>query len=114
MITREGLTAPQPVKDPPSFPVTMPDDVPPEMLALVPAALDLIRECFPATKRVTGQMLSDPEIHDADLETSLDLQLLLEGTPEGVADAFDRFVSRWVSLVPFPQSHHISLSFMIL
>jgi hypothetical protein len=114
MITRESPPAPQPVKDPKSFPVTLPDDVPPEMAALVPMALDLIKECFPSTQQVTGTMLSDPEIDDAELENSLDLQLLLEGTPEGVADAFDRFVSRWVSMVPFPQSHHISLSFMIL
>jgi hypothetical protein len=114
MITRESPAAPQPVKEAIPFPVTLPDDVPSEMAALVPMALELIRECFPSTRQVTGTMLSDPEINDPELENSLDLQLLLEGTPGGVADALDRFVSRWVAMVPFPRSHQISLSFMIL
>jgi hypothetical protein len=86
----------------------VPDQAAAELL--LPTAEALAEECFADVrrKRVTWE---------ADAETGerwLELRLTVGGDGHDVAAAYDRYVARWVSAVPWPQHHWVRLSYELV
>jgi hypothetical protein len=73
-----------------TFSVSLPDDIPPAIRALVPRALPLIERHFPTVRRVEGIRGSDPEVGEIGSEW-LELRLALEGSVQEILDADSAF-----------------------
>jgi hypothetical protein len=77
--------------------------------AILPSAEALVRSCFLDVQGRQATFESDPETG----EQWIELRLTIKGTPAEVADAFDRYVSKWVAAVPWPQHNLVRLSYAI-
>lgn len=96
-----------------TLPVSLPDDIPPAIVPLVPTALAMIERHFPAARRVEGVMGSDPEVGDIGSEW-LELRLAVEGSVQELLHADSAFAKEWVAAVPFPEHLLIHLFFKFL
>jgi hypothetical protein len=77
--------------------------------SLLPAAEALAVECFQDVRQRLVECQSDPET----AEQWIELRLTVSGTPEEVANAYDRYVARWVAAVPWPNHNWVRLCYII-
>jgi hypothetical protein len=92
------------------IPVSLPDDIPHAIAAIVPRALSMIERHFPGTQRVEGVMGWDPELEDIGSEW-LELRLSVDASVKEILDADTAYTREWVAAVPFPAYLLIHLSF---
>lgn len=73
-------------------------------------ALGLIRNSFPALKRLSLQLELDPDTTEEWILIDFDV----EGEVHDILDAYDRYTDQWVKAAPWPQRDKIRTSFNIL
>jgi hypothetical protein len=84
-----------------TIPVSLPDDIPHGIAALVPKALALIERHFPGAQRIEGAMGWDPELDDIGSEW-LELRLTVDASVQEILEADNAYTRDWVAAVPFP------------
>lgn len=88
------------------------DETAPDMAvarSLLPAAEALAFECFQNVRNRQVSCESDPET----AEQWVELRLTVTGSPEEVANAYDRYVAGWVAAVPWPKRNWLRLCYTI-
>ncbi len=81
-----------------------------EARALLPTAEALASECFREIRARAASLETDPETG----ERWIALQVIVDGDVKEIADAYDCFVARWVSAIPFPQHNWVRLAYRIV
>ena len=80
------------------------------ILKYISVAVTLIKRNFGAIDEIKMEAEIDPETG----EEWLLIEISVQGRVEEVLDKYERYISEWVSVVPWPERHKIRLSYNII
>lgn len=80
------------------------------ILAYIPEVLTLIENSFPLIEAMSVKIMEDPEVD----EEWVSFEITIHGEVDEVLEGYDKYVTQFVSKVPWPECDKIRLSYFII